>query len=603
MFKKFILILFLQTAVCAMAQLQTSGIKVDPSATRGVTFDWPEIDADGEDITSQALVVIEYEHLLPEVIQQFKFEITDIVPNGIRSVKNERGEDITLIFLPLKAKDKYLKVVPRTFTGVITPIPAMQDRGVYSMKVSDTRRVDIQVSPMVDDPATQVWLDDVRHFTVPATFTDVTLGTHKLTFTGAGIAPVERTINVTMQDTKFSGVTNADFDLRKRVPLTITSDVSNSSLYVDGEKVADRAPYTLTLPAGEYTIKAVNNDAPQNIDRKTVKLLVDGPFPKVHLRPRYNVTFNVTALLKHQSVPFELYVNGKENQEIEGGDNQVGLNPEYAFTLPVGEKCRFKATYGSYQGSKKITVKQGMARDVAIDLKRRRQFVWPWDREYDEAPLGLEVAWVRKQFRVSADGEEIYRGKMVFVSTGEGEDKWLNGVRAGVHFQPTFFKGLGIYTGLFWECYLASTDQFKTPGGYTTDFSKYEEHNLYLPLHLFYEIPLARKVAIGLHGGVGLNYCLARKYYDYKLTQDGIDYNLSYNLLKDTDEYFPEFPDSFSASWEVGLQLRLGPVIIGAEILNPITKHKFTVDGIPCETTTHRQALTLSYVFNGSAFH
>lgn len=594
------MLLCLLAAVCASAQLKIEDIKVSPAAANGFEVEWPEIDADGEDITSQALIVVDYEYLAPEVVKGFTYDVTDIVPNRIQKVENSQGKPFTLIFIPLKAKDKYLNVIPQSAAGVRVRIPEMQNKGIYATTVSDTRRVDIQVEPLVDNPMTGVWLDDNVHFTVPATFRDVTLGAHKLTFRAEGEPPVIRFINVTMQDNKFTGETDAEFDLRKRHPVLIESNKRNSSIYVDEVKVSDKSPVTVNLPAGEYAIKAVSKDDPLKSDQKTVKVSLDVPMHRVKLEPRYTATFTVSALLKNQSMPFELYVNGKENQEFEGGDHQAGLNDEYHFTLPVGEKCKFKATYASYTGSKNITVKKGMSPTVAINLKRRRQFVWPWEREYDEAPLGLEVGWVRKQFTVTSDGNEIYKGKMVFADT---EDEWMNGIRAGIHFQPTFWKGFGIYTGLFWECYMATTDEFDVGDGYTSNFSKYEEHNLYLPVHLFYEIPLGRKVAIGLHGGLGISYCLARKYCDYKLHSDGMDFNVSYNILKDTDNMFPEFPDAFSVSWEVGVQMRLGPIIIGAELLNPLTSHKFELDGVRFETKMHRQALTLSYVFNGSAFH
>ena len=596
-------LLCLLCAICASAQLKMDGVNIDPGVISGLDVEWPEIDADGEDITSQALIVVTYEFLKPEDIKRFTIDVTDIVPNRVKTVQNDNGEVFTLVFLPLKAKDKYLNVKPQKTEGVRTRIPEMQDKGIYSTKVSDTRRVDIQVAPLVDNPNTQVWLDNNQHYTVPATFTDVTLGTHKLSFRGVGDTPVERIIDVTMQDNKFTAETHPDFDLRKRRAVLIESETRNSTVYVDGVLVSDKAPVTVNLPAGEYTIKVVSNADPLSSAQQTVKISLDGQLPKVHLRPRYTSTFTVSALLNHQSMPFELYVNGKENQEIEGGDHQTGLNPQYTFTLPVGRKYKFKATYGGYSGNKKISVKRGMPQNIAIDMKKRRQFVWPWEREYDEAPLGLEVGWVRKQFRVSANGEEIYKGKLIFIETGDGQDEWMNGVRAGIHFQPTFWKGIGLYTGLFWECYLASTDAYKTDNGYTSYFSKYEEHNLYLPIHLFYEIPLARKIAINLHGGIGLNYCLQRKMYDYKYEVDNVEYDISYNILKDDDNYFPEFPDAFSASWEVGVQLRLGPIILGAELMNPLTKHKFELDGIKYETKMYRQAFTLSYVFNGSAFH
>lgn len=593
----------LLAAVCASAQLKIDDIRLSPEAVNGLEIEWPELDADGEDITSQALIVISYEYLRPEAVDGFMFDVTDIVPNSIKKVKTGKGEQYTLVFLPLKAKDKYLTVRPQSAEGVRVRIPEMQNKGIYATTVSDTRRVDIQVAPLVDDPSTGVWLDDNIHYTVPATFNNVTLGSHKLTFRADGEMPVDRYVNVTMQDNIFTADTNPEFDLRKRRPVLIESEKRNSAIYVDEVKVADKSPEIVNLPSGEHTIKVVSNDDPQRTAQKTVKVTLDGQMPKILLSPRYNVTFKVTALRDNIIEPFELYVNGKENQEIEGGDNKTGLNTEYTFTLPVGEKCKFKATFDNYTGSKKITVKKEMASPIAITLKKRRQFVWPWEREYDEAPLGLEVGWVRKQFRVSSNGNEVYKGKMIFRETGEGENGWMNGVRAGVHFQPTFWKGIGMYTGLFWECYVASTDAYNLSDKATSDFSKYEEHNLYLPVHLFYEIPLGRKVAIGLHGGIGVNYCLTRKVCDFKIQEEGIDFNVSYNILKDDDGMYPGFPGAFSAAWEVGVQLRMGPIILGAELSNPLTTHKFDYKGVQYETKMYRQAFTLSYVFNGSAFH
>lgn len=276
-----------------------------------------------------------------------------------------------------------------------------------------------------------------------------------------------------------------------------------------------------------------------------------------------------------------------------------GEQKSYEFDLPVGSKYKFKATYQGNEGKRTIKVTPDMDYNQVIRIKRRNKFVWPWEREYDAPPVGITAGYIQKRYEVKYNGEAIYKGTLTDWDISDGDNgNWLHGIKVGVQYQPTFSFGLGLYTGLFWEHYRSTTDRYDTgEDGLTSGFCKYQEHSLSLPLQLFYNLPFASKIALAFHGGLGFNYMLSRSYSGYVVENDGIKFEDSYNALKDKDNLFPFYPDAFQMLWEVGVQLRLGPVMLGAQMSRPITTHKFEVDGEQFTTSTIKNSLTITYVF------
>lgn len=74
----------------------------------------------------------------------------------------------------------------------------------------------------------------------------------------------------------------------------------------------------------------------------------------------------------------------------------------------------------------------------------------------------------------------------------------------GLHLQPCFSFGLGMYTGIFYELYLSSNDN--------EYYTSYQEHDIYVPVHALFRLPFSEKVSLWIHGGLGFNYGVYAKY-------------------------------------------------------------------------------------------
>lgn len=596
----FAVLIWITFAASAQLKLVYPQAKVNPGAASGLEYSWPEIDADGNDVDKQALVVIEYTGLNNAVAEQMQISAGDIIPNKIQSVKGPDGSIRTLVFLPVKTT--VLSIAPPSSTGynsVQATLPKLTDKTIYSLDLLLDKKVRISVEPLFDVEGVNIVLDDNEKQLSPAIFRNVSLGSHKLTFVMPDGQRKDHMIDVYEQMTEFNPVSDPALDMRTLHPLRIESTKSNSTVFINGEKVSDTTPYVAKLPAGGHTIKVVDNNDPASSEERTVKITLLQKSATEKFNPRRNKEFAVSAMVDGRKEPFTLYVNDKDSYEYTS-DHRGGDRMNFPFNLPVGEKFSFKGTYQGREGSKTITVSEQMGSDLVLNIKKRRQFLWPWDREYESAPIGLTVGWVRKRYSIEdQDGQELYRGSIMFDDEEGGNGSWMNGVRVGASYAPTFYKGLGLHTGLYWECYVKKTDIYDEGDGYTSDYSKFQEHNLVLPVHLYWEAPFGRKIALAVHGGVSFEYCLSRKLSGYKFEYSGYEYELSYNMLKDKQEAFIMYPDRFGMSWDVALQMRLGPIVIGAELSMPLKKHTFEVDGYKYITKAYRQALTISYVFNG----
>ena len=592
-------ILLIISTMCSYAQLRIvdGSIKVDGGATMGISPVWPKEDADGNRNPEQALIVISYDGF-PENQTGNTQISTDICnPNGIKQETTEAGTPLTFIYISLE--EPHLNFSHPVFGAARVKLPAIANKGIYGVTLQVDKRMTIDLEPLSDFESVKVNLDRNESKDSPARFSNVTLGKHNIVFEFPDGQQVTRTIDVTSTTNKFNEVTNPDFDLRELMPLKIESSDRNVTIYIDDEKVATKAPFITTLPSGNHTVKAVSNNNERKLDIQTVKIVKGAKETTVKLKPCERHRFRVSGSFENMSnVPMMLYAGKEEAYKI-SEDHAKGEQRFYEFDLPVGSRYKFKATFQGNEGSRSVKVKNDMDYDQIITIKRRQKIVWPWEREYDAPPMGLTVAYVQKKYEVKQDGKTVYNGTLAaWDDANGGNDDWLHGIKVGVQYQPTLRFGLGIYTGLYWEYYQTKTDKLDSgEGDVTTGFNKYREHSLSLPVQLFYNLPFASKVALALHGGVNLNYMLSRTYSGYIENVNGLKLEHSYNALKDADDILPMYPDRFNLFWEIGLQLRLGPIMLGAQLTRPITTHKFKIDGVSYTTSTIKNSLSLTYVF------
>lgn len=564
--------------------------------THGWIPEWPLIDSDGNPDPQQALIVVNYDGFPKEEIS--KVFISPDVDNLNRREdhEDELGQPFTFLYVPLD--NRFLSITSPYGPTRVT-LPNMENRGIYEMTLLVDKRMNIDIEPLTDEESIKVYLDRSQVKSTPARFNNVTLGRHELMFEFPDGRRETREIFVNVNTLHFNETTTPGLDLRRIIPVRIESTSGNVSVYVNDEKMSDHTPYTAMLPAGDYTIKGVSNTNDRQFDVVPIKLEADSKGTVVKLEPRERHKFVVNASFEGMNVPAMLYI-GKEEAYKYSTSQVKGERREYMFDLPVGSKYNFRATYQGNEGKRVIEVKPGMLGIQTIKIKKRKKFVWPWEREYVIPPVGITAAYVRKQYHVKNEGDLTYKGTLTLWDEGIGGDgKWLNGVKAGVQYQPTFKFGLGLYTGLFYEYYFAKTDLYSVnkEEGTTSYFSKYQEHSLSLPVEVFYNLPFASKVALAFHGGVEGSFMLSRSYSGYVEELDGIKFEHSYNTLKDKDGYFPEMPGVFSLYWQIGAQLRLGPFLLGAQLTRPITVHKWEMNGEQFTTTSVKNSFSLTYVF------
>ena len=146
----------------------------------------------------------------------------------------------------------------------------------------------------------------------------------------------------------------------------------------------------------------------------------------------------------------------------------------------------------------------------------------PFELKNDHRTIGLSAGYVQKNWSYKLD--DGFTG-----SYGMWDEKPLHGIQFGIrsdfYINPDSY-GLGIGTGLFYEFYYSQSDTFYD---YDIDFySTFQEHSLYVPVHLIYRYDFNENFGIFIKGGVGLDCGL---FASYEETMDGE--NSSYYTLED----------------------------------------------------------------------
>ncbi len=373
------------------------------------------------------------------------------------------------------------------------------------------------------------------------TFTDVRLGAHKIQVSVDGSVKLDTVIEVSDINNSFH------FDVRPKKLVRIKTNPSGAYIKVNGEEVSQRSPVELLLPHDNYLIEAILSDTESDSKTITVNDLTN----EVVLNPIKRKAFDVYAIYDGNTVKADLYVNGYPYKDQYG--NEITGAQRYSFNEPIGAKLKMKMSYYSSTKERTIKVKENMDIDQIFDLQPRNPITWPWEREYDTDVSGVSVAYVRKQLVTKGYGEQLKENGF----WNDGEGKWLNGVQMGVHFQPAFSWGLGLYTGLFYEIYLSFNDNY--------DYNEYAEHDLYLPIHAYYRIPFGDKIALKVHGGLGLSYAVAGI---LSQTDDSYGYEDITDVLGN-DAY----PNAFNMTLDIGVSFRIKNVQINASYCKGLNDH------------------------------
>lgn len=503
-----------------------------------------------------ALIRVSFENISIAEAEQLKFNApTNYCQTDISHLK-QRNE----VWLWLDPKDgTYITVQsPHSESGQYTVPVKLESKCVYDIVLKSDVKVPIFI--ITEPEGAVVRLETGQKATTPEPIQDVAYGKHTLRIYLGGQLKKTETIEVSKESVKFG-----PYDLRPTKLVKFTSDPSGAQIKINGE-VRGETPVELNLPYDSYHVEAILS--PTEIDTKdfTVDNLSAN---EIKLEPIKKKTFEVFASYGGQKVPAYLDINNKRQNTTS--------QSSYTLTLPIGKKYNMKMTYGAESKSRKIKIREDMNTSQEFKISAKNSIVWPWQREYDSDVAGVSAGYVQKQLVTKGEGEQLKENGI----WDDSEGKWLSGMQFGFHFQPCFSWGLGVYSGLFYEVYFSWND--------TYDYDTFVEHCLYMPVHAYYRIPFSKKIALSVHGGLGLNYSVhgAFSASDYEGAEDI------------TDFYGQQgYPKRFNMGLEIGIGFRVGPVLINAQYSKGLNNHGSYESFGDFKTIQNKMSISASYVIS-----
>lgn len=345
-------------------------------------------------------------------------------------------------------------------------------------------------------------------------------------------------------------------DARKKARLTIKTNPEGGKIYIYNGEAKELYDSNKEYAYGSYKIVAniEGNEVQKEITvGDNMKTIVIDNTKTYTLTPMYNG--------RYAGEGASVFENNTLLKETDDGV-RISHN-SYEVTRPIGKQYTYYATYmGSKSQKTKVKVNYGMQSDYQLPVVGRKDFQWPWEREYNPVPVGITMGYVQKQVVTKGGGEKV-KENMVWL---DGDNEWLPGIQVGVDIQPCLKWGLGIYTGLFYEFYFSSNDDYY--------YNKFQEHELYMPVHALFRFPFSKKFALWVHGGLGLNYGISAK---YKAPDEDHAEDLDYygeELWYYENGYIAYAPKRFNMMAEIALNFRVGPVVLGATYSRGLNDHE-----------------------------
>lgn len=362
-----------------------------------------------------------------------------------------------------------------------------------------------------------------------------------------------------------------ELDARRKSRIAISTNPAGAPIEIkDGEFQARFDPNKEYAHKSYTVIATFNNNVVEkqiSVDDKHTSFIINN-----------TKTFDITPM-HGSAVSATVYENGKEL--VAGEENDVVLvGYTYHITRPIGSRYKYYAS-GSNGKSKKttISVENNMQTEYTLPIAARNSFVWPWQREFESAPIGVAFGYVQKQMVTKGEGEKLKENGV----WADGTDKWLHGMQFGIFGQPCLSWGLGLYSGLFYEFYLSSNGS-----GNSDEYKDFQEHNIYLPVHALYRLPFGKTVALNVHGGLGFNYVAYGAY-----TADGYE---------DNSDFYGEdgAPKRFNIALEAGLDFRVGSFQIGLSYSKGLTDHEIYSSLGDYKTTCKKIGVNVAWVIGGN---
>jgi len=488
------------------------------------------------------------------------------------------GDNSLWLFVQAPANPKiptYMTATYNNFRSEELSIPEMKPLTIYNVTVENSETLPVTFSIKPNDCKVMIANNSALSGTAVGehlTIGNVPQGKHAIVISKDGRMLHTGEINVikTLSQT-FS------FDLRQLVPVTISTKPDEAEVFVKTDEDTDfkpvgKSPYSAKFPLGStLEVRAVKD---QHSDDGI--LVVNNQYNNsILLEPVKHKEFDVYATYGGDRTSASLYVNGKRR-----GDSDSLV---YHFNEPIGRELRMEMNKYGRTKSKTIKVSNRMKASQVFKISAKNPFVWPWQKEFDPVIGGVSIGYVQKQYVTMGYGDKLAENIW-------GDNGWVHGMQFGFHVEPAFHWGLGLYTGLFYELYLSSSNEHTDWSGDYTDFI---EHSLYIPVHAYYRLPLARKVYIAVHGGIGFDWVV---YGAFKTSNSSID-EIEYDDF--TDFYGEQgFPKRVNLSGEISVDLRFGPVMVTGTYSKGLLNHgSYSEFGDEYKTKQNKMSLSVSYVF------
>lgn len=534
---------------------------------------WPT-DAEGNPRDLAAVQVVFF-GLAPEELSKVRFST---MPDVIERVDRQTNSGVSAtLFVPVNTSQIKL-THPRFGTDSITIFKNLLPQTLYRVETELEALHKVIVNAAADPGVpVMVTLGNLGQQISPATFEDVPNGVYTV-IVGAGTQQKKSEITVNVTNTYFDFNNNINLDLRhkKEVKLKTKGD-KNTKWYIDNQLVGQGEEVTWLIPFGAHNVKA--EISADKYDERVIN--VDDKLNHVFLSPITRKTLQFAGLYNGHPVETRIIEPVELRSVFDITHQTRQIADSHRLTIALED-------HNGHKGKKTVKVTENMPVDHQIKLSSGRVMVWPWESDYKTAKWGWEVSYVTKQIVVSGNTDEGSE-KIETSWNGawsNGYNHWLHGLRTGFHFQPAFKFGLGMYTGLFAEFYM-SHDKTAANG-----YKDYTEIDLSMPLHILYQFPLGKKVAIGFHTGPSFNWNL------YGVYDEDI-----WESEKETDKEEVEFgeppyPKDLSINWDFALWLRLGPAYLSGSISKGMNDLGCFPDfGNNAKSVMKKYVLGVSFVF------
>lgn len=373
----------------------------------------------------------------------------------------------------------------------------------------------------------------------------------------------------------------------EKIPITINSNVANTSIWIDGIAVGTisdtNKPLVVdNIAMGKHKLRSRTTDGTES--EAEIEVSKSNVLFNVDLRKRYDVRFesnekgvglyednrligalplsmmveegphtymvkktgfpdkeysvNISGpgthkfdIRKYKSIEFMAMANNTDchgasvyiNNEL-----QKQKTPTTPLELAYG-KYNIRMSYNGRDKSGSLTVDENTSSRYTLVLPAQHRRFNPFDIDYHKRYFGFTAAYVQKWMSVSSNGSSIDCNYF-------GEEKRMSGLQLGIPIQPYFGYGFGMNTGLFYELYFLDHPE--------ENVSLFE-HNLYMPLDLQYRLPLGEEFAVYANGGIGTDWSIATT-YTYEDEHQEVDY----------DDWYWVNHFNFSAEAGLGIQYR-----------------------------------------------